>query len=42
MLFALVYLLLRRMVRLIAGSSGEVMTTEVEVLVLRHQLMVWG
>jgi putative transposase len=39
-LLALVYLLLRRLVRLIAGSSNEVMNTEVEVVVLRHQLMV--
>jgi putative transposase len=39
-LFALVYLLLRRVVRLIAGSSNELMETEVEVMVLRHQLMV--
>ncbi len=40
MLLALVYLLLRRVVRLIAGSSNELMDTEVEVVVLRHQLMV--
>jgi putative transposase len=40
-LFALLHLLLRRMVGLIAGSSkSELMTTEVEVVVLRHQLMV--
>ena len=40
MLFALVYLLLRRVVRLIAGSSNDQMNTEVELLVVRHQLMV--
>jgi putative transposase len=39
-LLALVYLLLRRVVRSIVGSSNELMTTEVEVVVLRHQLMV--
>jgi transposase len=38
--FALVYLLLRCLVRLIAGSSNVQVTTEVEVVVLRHQLMV--
>jgi transposase InsO family protein len=37
---ALEYLLLRRVVRSIVGSSNELMTTEVEVVVLRHQLMV--
>ncbi len=40
MLFALVYLLLRRLVRLVAGYSNEQMNTEVEVLVLRHQVAV--
>lgn len=40
MLFALVYLVLRRVVLSIAGSSNEQMNTEVEVVVLRHQLMV--
>ncbi len=40
MFFALVYLLLRRVLRLIAGSSNEQMNAEVEVVVLRHQLMV--
>jgi hypothetical protein len=40
MLFALVYLLLRRVVRLVIGSSNELMNTEIEVVVLRHQLMV--
>jgi putative transposase len=40
-LFALLYLLLRRMVGLIAGCSNERMNTEAEVLVLRHQLMVF-
>jgi putative transposase len=39
-LFALVYLLLRRVVRLIAGSSDGLMETEVELVVLRHQLKV--
>ena len=40
MLFALVYLLLRRVVRLIAGSSNDELSTQVELLVLRHQLKV--
>jgi putative transposase len=39
-LFALAYLLLRRVVRWTAGSSNDLMDTEVEVMVLRHQLMV--
>jgi len=39
-LFALLHLLLRRTIRLIAGSSNDLMNTEVEVVVLRHQLMV--
>jgi putative transposase len=39
-LFALVYLLLRRVVGLIAGSHNEQMNTEVELVVLRHQLKV--
>ena len=39
MLFALVYLLLRRLVRLIAGSSND-MDREIELTVLRHQLKV--
>jgi hypothetical protein len=39
-LFALVYLLPRRLVRSIAGSSNGQMNTEVELVVLRHQLMV--
>jgi hypothetical protein len=34
-LFALLYILLRRMVGLIAGSSSERMNTEVEIVVLR-------
>jgi hypothetical protein len=38
-LFALVYLLLRRVVRSIAGSSSET-SIEVELVILRHQLMV--
>lgn len=40
MLFALAYLLLRRVVRLVGGSSNGMMSTEVEVVVLRHQLKV--
>lgn len=40
MFFALVYLLLRRVLRLIAGSSNELMDTEIELVVLRHQLKV--
>jgi hypothetical protein len=39
-LFALAYLLLRCLVRVTAGTSNEQMNTEVEVVVLRHQLMV--
>jgi hypothetical protein len=39
-LFALVYLLLRRVVGWIAGSSDEQMNTEVELVVLRHQLKI--
>ena len=39
MLFALVYLLLRRVVRLLASSSNE-LNSDVEVVVLRHQLRV--
>ena len=38
MFFGLAYLLLRRVVRLITGSSNDLMSTEVEVVVLRHQL----
>ena len=38
MLFALLYLLLRRLLRLIAGSSNDL--DRVELAVLRHQLMV--
>jgi transposase InsO family protein len=38
--FALVHLLLRRLVRLIVGSSNDQMNTEVELVVLRHQLKV--
>lgn len=40
MLFALVYLLLRRLVRRITGSPNQLLETEVEVVVLRHQLKV--
>ena len=39
MLFALVHLVLRRVVVSITGSN-EQMNTEVELVVLRHQLMV--
>ena len=40
MVFALVYLLLRRLVRLTAISANEQLDTEVELVVLRHQLKV--
>ena len=40
MFLALVYLLLRRVVGVIAGSSNDQMNTDVELVVLRHQLMV--
>ena len=40
MFFALIYLLLRCMVGWIAGSSNERANTEVELVVLRHQLKV--
>ena len=42
MLFALVYLLLRRVVWLTvtAGSSNELLNAEVELVLLRHELMV--
>lgn len=39
MLFTLVYLLLRRLVALVGGSS-DARHDDVEVLVLRHQLAV--
>ena len=39
MLFALIYLLLRRLVGLIAGPSND-LHNDIEILVLRHQLMV--
>jgi hypothetical protein len=38
--FALAHLLLRRLVGLTANSSSELLDTEVELLVLRHQLKV--
>jgi putative transposase len=38
-LVALVYLLLRRIVRLVAGSPSD-LNSDVEMVVLRHQLMV--
>jgi hypothetical protein len=34
--FALVYLLLRRVVRWFAGSTSELLDGEVELVVLRH------
>jgi hypothetical protein len=37
--FALVYLLMRRLVHLVAGSSNHP-NSDVEVVVLRHQLIV--
>jgi putative transposase len=37
--FALIYLLLRRLVGLIAGPSND-LHNDIEILVLRHQLMV--
>jgi putative transposase len=39
-LFALVYLLLRHVLWLIAGSSNGRLSTEVELVILRHQLKV--
>jgi len=39
-IFALVYLLLRRLVQWITGSPNELLETEIEVAVLRHQLKV--
>ena len=39
MLFAFAYLLLRRLVQLVAGSSNH-LNSDVEIVVLRHQLMV--
>ena len=39
MFFALVYLLLRRHVRLVAGSSNQ-LNSDIELVVLRHQLKV--
>jgi len=38
-LFAFAYLLLHRLVQLVAGSSNH-MNSDVEVVVLRHQLKV--
>jgi len=38
-LFALIYLLLRRLVRLLANSSND-LSSDVELMVLRNQLMV--
>jgi hypothetical protein len=38
--FALVYLVLRRLLQLFAGSSNELMDTEVELVILRHQLKI--
>lgn len=39
MLFALVYLLLRRLLQLVGGSSDR-LNNDVELVVLRHQLIV--
>ena len=39
MFFAFIYLLLRRLVQLVAGSSNR-LDSDVEVVVLRHQLRV--
>ena len=39
MLFALLYLLLRRVLRLAAGSASDV-HNDIELIVLRHQLAV--
>ena len=39
MFFALVYLLLRRLVQLVAGSSNQ-LNSDIELVVLRHQLKV--
>jgi hypothetical protein len=38
-LFALAYLLLRRLVQLVTDSSND-LTRDIEVVVLHHQLMV--
>jgi hypothetical protein len=38
-LFALAYVLLRRLVQLVAGSSNQ-LNCDMEVVVLRHKLMV--
>ena len=40
MLFGLVYLLLRRLVRITVISSNNQLDTAVELVVLRHQLKV--
>jgi hypothetical protein len=40
-LVALVYLLLRRIARVVAGSPSD-LNSDVEMVVLRHQLMVPG
>src|SRR5712691_6933272 len=40
MLFSLLYLLLRRFVRLAGGPSSTEQSKDVEILVLRHQLNV--
>ncbi len=39
MLFALIYLLVRRAVRLAAGSASD-LHNDIEIMVLRHQLAV--
>ena len=40
MLFSLLYLLLRRVVRLAGGPSSSGQSKDLEILVLRHQLSV--
>ena len=40
MLFALLYLVVRRLIRLAGGSGSEDLSKDVEILVLRHQLKV--
>jgi hypothetical protein len=42
LIYAVVYFLLRRVHRLIAGSSNEAMNIEVELVVLRYQLTCGG
>jgi len=42
MLFALLYLVARRLFGLAGGSGSEDLSKDVEILVLRHQPKVWG